>query len=396
MSTAKIISTVSILMAICLMTLTGPPALAATYYVDDDAPNDPGPGDPGISDPGENGSAARPFDAIQEGIDAAMVAGDEVEVLPGTYTGTGNYDLHFNGVAISVYTPGCDPATVTIDCQGLGCAFRCNNNENRNYLICGFTIINGDGTIGGGIRCGGFAFPSGKPGSPTINYCIIRNCYAQKGGGMSCEYGSTPLVEYTLFEDNTASGGFNPSYGGAVYAYESTPDFNDCQFYDNSATGGIGGSAGGAAYLETNASDFTDCIFAGNSAGGGGGAIAVPSGDPTLIDCTVADNTSGSQGGGLYMSGSLSNASLTRCTFDGNDAGNRRQRDYEHVLRAGLRQPLHLRQPHDLAGVLLHHGQQHHLHLLRHLEQRRRRRPLRRQQQLLGRPPLLQPQRPGL
>ena len=43
-----------------------------TWHVDDDAPNDPAPGDPTISDPLEDGSAAHPFDAIQEAMDAAV------------------------------------------------------------------------------------------------------------------------------------------------------------------------------------------------------------------------------------------------------------------------------------------------------------------------------------
>lgn len=43
--------------------------------MDDDAPNDPGPGDPGVSDPDEDGSPQHPFDAIQEGINAAADAG---------------------------------------------------------------------------------------------------------------------------------------------------------------------------------------------------------------------------------------------------------------------------------------------------------------------------------
>src|SRR5262245_39371151 len=45
--------------------------LTLTLYVDDDAPGDPGPDEPGVSDPMEDGTAAHPFDRIQEALDAA-------------------------------------------------------------------------------------------------------------------------------------------------------------------------------------------------------------------------------------------------------------------------------------------------------------------------------------
>ncbi len=91
------------------------------WYVDDDAPNDPGPGDPTVSDPVEDGTAAHPFDAIEEGIDAAT-AGDTVLVLDGTYTGAGNKNLEFAGKAISVRSENGARSSI-IDCQDSGRGF---------------------------------------------------------------------------------------------------------------------------------------------------------------------------------------------------------------------------------------------------------------------------------
>ena len=101
------------LLAGALLLAPGPLFAQATRWVDDDAPNDPGPGDPAVSDPPEDGTATHPFDAIQEGIDAA-VDGDTVLVLDGTYSGTGNRDIGFLGKAITVRSEN-GPAGCLVD-----------------------------------------------------------------------------------------------------------------------------------------------------------------------------------------------------------------------------------------------------------------------------------------
>ena len=92
---------VLVALLIGVLAAAGDASAQTTWYVDDDAPSDPGAGDPTISDPNEDGSAAHPFDAIQEGINAA-VNGDTVLVLDGEYTGVGNRALGFDGRLITV------------------------------------------------------------------------------------------------------------------------------------------------------------------------------------------------------------------------------------------------------------------------------------------------------
>ena len=297
-------------------------------YVDDDAPNDPGPGDPASSDPAENGTALHPFDAIQEGIDAATVLYTEVVILPGTYTSSGNYDLSFNGLAITVRSQNWDPTEVLIDCQGNGRGFLFIDDEDANFMIAGLTIANGyvsgSAAPGGGIRCGIPGFPPiTQPhfGSPTISSCVIRNCRAALGGGMSCEESSNPIVNDTTFQDNTASVMLSQAYGGGVYILESSPQFNGCRFYGNSASGSSG-SAGGGAYLETSVSQFSYCRFANNDTLGNGGGVCANAADPSLDHCTFYRNNAGVQGGGFYCYSQFTSPTLDYCTFHRNSAMN--------------------------------------------------------------------------
>ena len=59
-------------------------------YVDAEEPNDPG-----------RGTYNDPFGRIQDAIDAAQT-GDVIEILPGIYTGAGNFNLDPMGKSITI------------------------------------------------------------------------------------------------------------------------------------------------------------------------------------------------------------------------------------------------------------------------------------------------------
>jgi hypothetical protein len=325
----------------------------AVFHVDDDAPGDPGPSDPCMSDPNEDGSAEHPFDAIQEAVDSALVIGDTVLVLPGTYTGQGNRDIDFEGKPITVRSadpndPSVVAATV-IDCNGTETephrGFYFHSAEDANSTLSGLTITNGCARLwpnlkGGGILCdgasprilnniiaGNWASSSGGGihcgvGSPVIaNNTITGNSARFKGGGIGC-MGSSAIITSNVLIRNISL-----CCGAALYCRESSPIVTDCLFIDNSVTDPwCDDPGGGGIFNERSSPVVTNCRFIGNRADRGkygsiyphGGGIYSGRGcHPTLTNCTFHSNFAWENGGGMYSRGS---ATVTNCTFSHNFA----------------------------------------------------------------------------
>jgi len=290
-----------LLTAALLLTATAALRAQTTWYVDDDAPSDPGPGDPGLSDPLENGSPQHPFDAIQEGLDAAS-AGHTVLVLDGTYTGIGNRDLDFHGKAITVRAES-GPQSCVIDCQGRGRGFFFHSAETGAAIVEGFTITGGyvSGSSGAALLCS-------LRSAPTIRNCIITGNTAQGqwGGGISCIGNSNPVLTDCIISANAAAS------GGGISSENSSPAFIHCTIAENTVQSSGGGiSCGGGRPTLVN------CTLVANEADSGGG-IRCSSGLPVLIGCLIAVNTARSlSGGGMYSSGA---PMLVNCTIADNVA----------------------------------------------------------------------------
>lgn len=87
------------------------------------------------------------YPTIQSALNAAK-AGDEVVLEPGTYSGEGNYNLDFNGKAITVRSrypeqSDCRENTI-IDAQGQGVIARFIHDEKPDTVFEGFTLGAGD------------------------------------------------------------------------------------------------------------------------------------------------------------------------------------------------------------------------------------------------------------
>jgi len=306
---------------ICFLFVCSPPIEAqTTRHVGDDAPGDPGPGDPSVSDPLEDGSAAHPFDSIQEGIDAA-VNGDTVLVADGTYTGNGNRDLDFNGKAITVKSVNGAESCI-IDCEGGGTAdphrgFYFHTAEGRDSIVSGFTIRNGTHSPGAGIYC--------DSASPTITRNIITGnsgfgFFSSWGGGISLSESSAPITHNIVSENvaffgagifasssspliahNTITGNITQDDGGGcgIFLVNSTAVVTDNTISKNH---NLGNSAGGGIALSGDVSSIiTNNIIRKNWASASGGGIFCSASSPTIMNNLIAGN---GDGGGIFCDSS--------------------------------------------------------------------------------------------
>ncbi len=233
---------------------------------------------------------------IQAALDAAM-GGDTVVVMPGTYSGTGNKNLEFNGKWVYLKTYG-GIHSVTIDLGSSGRFIHFQNGETSGAVVDGFRIINGSADQGAGIFVENFSCPT------------IRNCYfesnnaTQFGGGLSITNTSSnwPIVENCVFYNNQATwngGGLNVSFGKAILINNTirgnysnngggfhTCDISDVIMYNCIVWGNTAGTAGPDMYFSNYGYDpctlyvaYTDYNPSNCSMAGGAGSIITGSGN---------------------------------------------------------------------------------------------------------------------
>ena len=238
-------------LSVCVLSVA---TFAETWTVDDDGKAD--------------------FDNIQAAVNAAS-DGDEILVMPGTYTGTGEYVVDMINKNL-VLRSAMGAEKTTIDGEMLRAGIRLSDYESGTDTIDGFSIQNcvafynddwEQPGYGGAIYIGHSS--KGKVGIAHISNCVMRN--------------------------NSATG--NWSQGGAVYigAFNNCTITN-CQFLYNTCLNGMGGAIRG--YHGTN-STISNCTFTENSAQYGG-AMSFDSADMEITNCVVTNNSAIDIGGGLY------------------------------------------------------------------------------------------------
>jgi parallel beta-helix repeat protein len=249
------------------------------------------------------------YATIQEAINVA-VHGDEIIVMPGTYTSTQDgHVVNMLGKAITLRsTDPNDPkivAATIIDGENERRGIACFSGETSTTTIAGFTITNGFAItdVYGYNRGGGmYNYES----SPTLENCTFNNNSADDDGGGMYNLLSNPELTNCVFVDNTS--GYN---GSGMYNWNSDPTIENCTFENNSAYDG------GGVYNDQSNPTLTYCTFENNSAYFGGGMFNYENSTPELTNCTFTNNTA-NYGGGVWNVESA--PELTGCIFDNNTA----------------------------------------------------------------------------
>ncbi len=236
-----------------------------------------------------NSGGSGDFPTIQAALDAAE-PGDLILLDSGTYSGTGNRDIRFEGKAVTVRSAAGDAAGCIIDCEGSSGdphrGFLFLFGEDSDSVIEDVKIINGFEYAGGGIYCA-------NNSSPQIVDCILTDNEASHyGGGIYCHQNALPEIIGTIFQSNIAG-----LLGGGLFCDSNSPAVvSGCTFAGNESPSG-----GGLFYKSCSAS-IAQTTLNGNSATYGSGIYTNNSN--VTVDAVLI--TSGQSGSAVYYDGGSS------------------------------------------------------------------------------------------
>jgi len=233
-----------------------------------------------------NAEGTGDYSTIQAAIDAAG-SWDVIELLDGTYTGSGNRDLDYQGKVVTVCSASGNPTDCVIDCEGsvsethYGVYF--HTGETADCRLENVTITGGYTGAGGAVKINNAA--------PTIVGCIFTENHATDSGGAIQNYQGNPTIANCLIEGNTAD-----NAGGGMNANGATGMLSGCTFRGNWALWG-----GGGLYNYHSSPLIDDCIFDGNTCDHWGGGLHNTQIDsqPTVVGCTFHGNGAPA-GSGIY------------------------------------------------------------------------------------------------
>ncbi|MFH1690786.1 MAG: immunoglobulin domain-containing protein [Candidatus Eisenbacteria bacterium] len=217
-------------------------------------------------------------------IQAAVTAsstGDAIVLYEGTYQGAGNRAIDYGGKGISIRSMSFEPTDTVIDCQYLDRGFKFWSGETSSATLEGVTVKRGDpGSLsGGGMHCN-------YSSSPTINNCRFSDNRAQwYGGAVAAEGGSSPTLTDCVFLSNYVQNAAGK--GGAIWGKGGgSADLVGCTLYWNTAFDGSG-----ICFEDTSSASISRTIIA---AGVGGEAVSCSAtAEPTLSCSDIYGNAGG-------------------------------------------------------------------------------------------------------
>ncbi|MCX5637136.1 MAG: PQQ-binding-like beta-propeller repeat protein, partial [Planctomycetota bacterium] len=268
------------------------------------------------------------FTTIQAAIDDSN-DGDIIVLFPGTYRGAGNRDIDFKGKAVTVRSVWPEDsyivAATVIDCEHAGRGFYFHKYEDKDSVLDGITVVNGQTDIGAAIWF--------QSAGPTVNNCIFTgNTASDRGGAFYCQEGSPEVTNCTII------GNIAGVEGGGIYCLQySNLIISNCTIARNSAVRGSGiycykggltitqctitgneAQNGGGVYSYQSNPRITSCLMSGNNALSGGGVYCYAS-NPDMLNCTISGNSANNSGGGIFCG--TSSPVLTNCIFWANTVG---------------------------------------------------------------------------
>ena len=247
---------------------------------------------------------------IQAGIDVA-VNGDTVLVQPGTYLENILLDEKSITVASLFFT--------TQDTSYISQTVIDGNQDDNvityygiidsTAVLCGFTITNGTGWEGAGIRSLGSS-------AKYQNLVITNNTSFSVGGGMFFEAGN-PLIENTTILNNSAE----LDGGGIFFWKQCIPVLDNVTISANSA----GRAGGGIHCMEYIDLTLKNSLIINNITTGSGGEIYNHCYCDIALENVLIKNNVAFYGGGIYsseLSSTLSFDSINRCNIYSNIISN--------------------------------------------------------------------------
>lgn len=244
-------------------------------------------------DPGGSGD----YTDLQSALDfaAGTVAPDLIKVAQGTYTGHFTYYSN-QGYAIILqggYDPGTgcatrviDPSSTTLDGSDTGSVLRLDNSQRGSIAVDGFTIQNGNESIGsgGGLYARSISSSGIADNITVTNNIFIGNTAVHRGGGVyAWSYGQTGSGMITI-TNNTFAGNSAGQYGGGVYAKSKAES-----------------GSSGTVTIQGNTCTENHAGYDGGGIYGASESASGAAGDITIRENTCIENTTAYSGGGIYV-----------------------------------------------------------------------------------------------